>query len=375
MQKVAFFNTALPGGNLVPTQVQWSSEKAFQFYSKQHWLIGANYVPANAINQLEMWQAETFDLATIDKELGWAQDLGMNTLRVFLHDLLWVQDAEGFKQRIDQFLGVCERRGIRPMLVLFDSVWNPYPELGPQRHGKQGVHNSGWVQSPGAVILADESKWGILKDYVQDIIGSFRTDSRILAWDLVNEPDNPVIEYQATELAPELKAEQGFKLTRKAFEWGRAVFPEQPMTAGPWRGDWSVKNISKMNRWLAENSDIITFHCYGNAKEFRRCIRLLRRFRRPMICTEYLARANNNTFEAILPIAEKYNVGMMNWGFVSGVSNTIFPWTSWQQPFVAEPEIWHHDILRPDGTPYKQMEVDFLKVMAKKGIKQALHQH
>lgn len=371
MKQAISFHPALLGSNLVRSQEQWSREKAFQFYSQQPWLIGANYIPANAINQLEMWQSETFDLATIDKELGWAQELGMNTLRVFLHDLLWRQDAEGFKTRIDQFLAVCESRSLRPMLVLFDSVWDPYPELGPQRQSRHGIHNSGWVQSPGAVLLQDELKWGILKDYVQDIISTFRTDSRILAWDLVNEPDNPVIEYQVTELAPELKARLGFKLTRKAFEWARAVFPEQPLTAGPWRGDWSEESINEMNRWLAENSDILTFHSYGNAEEFEQCIRWLSRFQCPMICTEYLARGNNNTFEAILPIAKKYNIGMMNWGLVAGVSNTIFPWNSWQQPFTTEPEPWHHDILRSDGTPYSQLEVDFLKLMTEKGNKTA----
>ena len=94
--------------------------------------MGSNYIPVSAINQLEMWQAETFDPAQIDKELGWAEAMGMNTMRVFLHDLLWQQDAAGFRKRIDQFLTIAARHHIRPLLVLFDSCWDPLPQLGPQ---------------------------------------------------------------------------------------------------------------------------------------------------------------------------------------------------------------------------------------------------
>ena len=83
---------------------RWSEQKANDWYAQQPWLVGSNYIPKSAINQLEMWQEATFDPAEIDKELGWAEGLGMNTMRVFLHDLLWQQDAPGFRKRIDQFL-------------------------------------------------------------------------------------------------------------------------------------------------------------------------------------------------------------------------------------------------------------------------------
>jgi len=68
---------------------QWRASAARDWYSEQGWLVGSNYIPATAINQLEMWQADTFDPQRIDLELGWAEGLGMNTMRVFLHDLLW----------------------------------------------------------------------------------------------------------------------------------------------------------------------------------------------------------------------------------------------------------------------------------------------
>src|SRR5882757_8487371 len=169
---------------------RWSVEKANTWYSQQGWLVGANYIPEDAINQLEMWQADTFDPAQVDKELGWAQNLGMNTMRVFLHDLLWEQDSKGFIKRIDTFLAIADRHHIRPVFVIFDSCWDPQPKLGPQHPPIPGVHNSGWVQSPGAASLEDVKQYPRLHSYVVGVISTFANDKRVLAWDLWNEPDN-----------------------------------------------------------------------------------------------------------------------------------------------------------------------------------------
>jgi len=167
---------------------RWPEQKANAWYAQQPWLVGSNYVPKSAINQLEMWQAATFDPDEIDREFAWAEAMGMNTMRVFLHDLLWQQDPVGFKQRIDRFLAVARRHHIRPVFVFFDSVWDPLPHLGPQHPPIPGVHNSGWVQSPGAKALADPSQYPRLKAYVQGVVGAFAKDDRVLAWDVWNEP-------------------------------------------------------------------------------------------------------------------------------------------------------------------------------------------
>jgi len=169
---------------------RWSEEKANSWYQQQPWLVGSNFIPASAINELEMWQADTFDPQEIDKELGWAQGLGMNTMRVFLHDLLWQQDAAGFRHRIDTFLTIAAKHRIRPVFVLFDSCWDPFPRLGPQHPPIPGVHNSGWVQSPGANALKDAAQYPRLKEYVQGVVAAFANDPRVLAWDVWNEPNN-----------------------------------------------------------------------------------------------------------------------------------------------------------------------------------------
>ena len=346
---------------------QWTMQKANDWFARQPWLIGCNFVPSTAVNQLEMWQAETWDPATNDRELGWAAGLGMNTVRVFLHDLAYRNDPEGFKLRFHEFLALCDKHEIRAMVVLFDSVWDPDPVAGPQPAPRTGLHNSGWVQSPGKEILGDRSRWQEVKPYVLDIIGTFRFDNRILLWDIVNEPDNDnLLSYGKKGLDTELPDKQrvGTEFVKAAFGWAREAHPSQPVTSGPWYGDWSSLNtMSEMDRFLFLNSDVITFHNYLGPEEFERCVEHLKVFNRPILCTEYMARNQNNTFEAILPIAKEHNVGMYNWGFVSGKSHTIYPWDSWQKPYADEPALWFHDIFRADGSAYKPEEVAFIRRM------------
>ena len=132
---------------------RWTVEQAKAWWDQQPWPVGCNFIPSTAVNQLEMWQAETFDRETIDRELGWAGDLGFNVVRVYLHDLVWAQDRDGLIERVDAFLGLARRNGIRTAFVFFDDVWNTDPSPGPQPEPQPGRHNSRWVQSPGLPAL------------------------------------------------------------------------------------------------------------------------------------------------------------------------------------------------------------------------------
>ena len=199
---------------------RWTEQQANDWYSQQPWLVGSNYIPATAINQLEMWQADTFDPQRIDLELGWAEAIGLNTMRVFLHDLPWQEDAVGFQKRIDTFLAIADKHHIRILFVLFDSVWDPNPKLGTQHAPTPGVHNSGWVQSPGAAALKDSSQWPRLETYVKGVVGAFAKDKRVLGWDVWNEPSNTnVPAYSKYE--PPNKKEIVQKLLPKVFAWAR----------------------------------------------------------------------------------------------------------------------------------------------------------
>ncbi|WP_114778591.1 glycoside hydrolase 5 family protein [Botryobacter ruber] len=348
-------------GPALQAQQRWTVQKANAWYAKQPWLAGCNYLPQNAINQLEMWQAETFDPKTIDMELGWAAQLGFNTMRVYLQDQLWVQDAAGFKKRMDQFLDICARHNIKPMFVLFDSCWDPFPRLGKQRAPIQGLHNSGWVQSPGAEILLDPTRYPVLERYVKDIVGHFKNDDRILAWDVWNEPDN-TNDSSYGKFEPKNKVDLVLKLLPQVFDWARAAQPTQPLTSGIWRGDWSSwEKLGAMEKVQLENSDVISFHNYDGAEEFEKRVKWLLPYNRPLLCTEYMSRGNNSTFQGSMPVAKKYKVAAFNWGFVAGKSNTIYPWDSWSSAYASEPKLWFHDILRANGQPYRQEEVNLIK--------------
>lgn len=321
----------------------WSREKANAWYARHKWLSGADYIPSTAINQLEMWQADTFDPQTIDKELGWAQDIGFNTMRVFLHSIAWKQDPKGFKERMSRFLSIAAKHNIEPMFVFFDDCWNKVPVAGKQPAPRVGIHNSGWMQDPGQPASNDITLFPVLEKYVKDVMGSFAHDKRILLWDLYNEPGNSG------------KRDSSLTLLRKVFEWARAVNPDQPVSAGLW--DWSFE---KLNSFQALNSDVITYHDYDDAEKHLRVVQLLKAFGRPVICTEYMARLRNSRFATVMPMLKAENVGAINWGFVSGKTNTIYAWDT-PIPSGEEPKEWFHDIFRKDGKPYRQEETDLIK--------------
>ena len=354
---------------------RWSAQRANDWYAAQPWLVGANYTTSNAINQLEMFQADTFDPETIDRELGWAkQKFGMNTMRVYLHDLLWKQDPKGLVERVDRFLAIAHKHGIRPMLVLFDSCWDPDPVLGPQHRPIPGTHNSGWVQSPGRHDLVDPKNDAHLRGYVEGIVGAFANDERVLAWDIWNEPDN---EGGGSYLDEQLPDEQKriAELLPQAFAWARSQKPIQPLTSGVWIGeDWSpaAPRLNAVQRTQLAQSDVISFHNYEQPEAFEARIVQLRPYGRPLLCTEWMARGNGSNVDTILPIGRRENVAMINWGFVDGAIQTRFPWDSWQRPYtLQEPALWFHDLLRRDGTPYREREAETFRALARTPADQA----
>jgi hypothetical protein len=347
---------------------RWTEEKARTWYEQQPWLVGSNYIPEDAINQLEMWQAETFNPSQIDKELGWAEAMGMNTMRVFLHDLVWQQNPAAFKQRIDQFLQITSRHHIKPLFVLFDSCWDPNPKVGMQHPPIPGVHNSGWVQSPGAAGLKDPAQEPRLKAYVEGVIGAFANDSRILGWDVWNEPAGT---NEGSYEKEELKNKVQFVeiLLPKVFAWAREANPSQPLTSGVWDIDFEKGTaFNKVQRTQLENSDVITFHNYSWPEVFEKEVVFLQKLNLPVICTEYMARSAGSTFDTVLPLAKKYHVGAINWGFVAGKTQTYYPWDSWQHPYILnQPTVWFHEVLRTDGKPYREAEVKLIRELTGRG--------
>ena len=322
---------------------RWTPQQANDWYKTQPFLVGANFIPSTAINQLEMWQAETFDPATIDRELGFAEGIGINVMRVFLHNLVWEQDADGYKKRIDQFLQIADKHHIKIMFVLFDSCWNDNPTLGKQPDPAVGKHNSGWVRGPGTKRLFDARTWDGLEAYTKGVLTAYGKDQRVLAWDLFNEPSNNGY------------MDAVMPLLTKTFVWAQAVRPGQPITAGWWH------DHPMSNDLMLRQSDVITFHNYMEASNLdAQIVDFQKRFGRPLICTEYMARTRNSTFQTCLPVFKKYKVGAINWGLVKGKTNTIYAWDS-PMPSGEEPPVWFHDIFRPDGLVFDAKEITVIR--------------
>ncbi|QZT38736.1 cellulase family glycosylhydrolase [Halosquirtibacter xylanolyticus] len=348
------------------TAHRWSIEKANDWQQKYDWLVGANYIPSTAMNQLEMWQQASFDPKRIDQELQWANEIGFNTMRVFLHNLAWEVDNTGFIERMETFLQIADKHHIKIMFVLLDDVWNPNPKLGTQPSPTPHVHNAGWVQSPGKSILSNKSQWGRVKDYVQGVMSHFKDDKRVIIWDLYNEPGNPNQDSYGDIEVPN-KDKHSLALLKNVTQWAREVNATQPLTIDIWRAIHTpIEKMNDIDQFAYNHSDIISFHCYAEAASTEKMVKELSKSGRPLLCTEYMARPVGSTFEDILPIFKKYHIAAYNWGFVSGKSQTIYPWRSWKKPLIKEPDLWFHDILKENGTPYKKEEVKFIKSLIQK---------
>ena len=350
---------------------QWPLAKAWVGYDAQQWRVGTNLNPSTAINQLEFWQAETFDENTIERELKWSAELGMNVHRVYLHNLLWEQDSNGFIDRLNVYLSIADRYELKTIFVLLDDVWHPVPKLGKQPAPIPHLHNSGWVQAPGAAILGDLNRHDELETYIKGIITTFTDDERVIMWDLYNEPDNVAKGKGRGSLEVNNKKAYSLALLKKVFSWAREVNPSQPLTSGLWKGNssqWGTfEKLSAIDQFMVEHSDVISFHAYdGSLEKVAEKISELKKYNRPLFCTEYLARGVGNNFETLLPLFKKEKIGAINWGLVDGKTQTKYPWRSWIINFTGEPDVWHHDIFRANGTPYSKEETDFMKKMLEK---------
>lgn len=345
---IIFFLIAICSLIYVSIQAQseqkvWSKEKASEWYRHWGWLRGCDFIPSTAINQLEMWQSESFDPVTIDRELGYAESIGLNCMRVFLHHAAWQADPEGFKERVRKYLSIANKHHIVTLFVFFDDCWNESYHLGVQPKPKPGIHNSGWLRDPGKLYYDDPALVNDLEGYVKDILSNFKDDNRILLWDLYNEPGNSSY------------GNKSLILLEKIFNWSRQINLSQPVSAGLWNPD-----LHELNAFQLSHSDVITYHNYEDETAHQKAIDTLKKYGRPLICTEYMARLRNSKFENIMPILKAQNIGAINWGLVTGKTNTMYAWDT-PIPDGSEPRIWFHDIFRPNGTPYSESEVTLIR--------------
>lgn len=350
------------GGPALQSRARWSPEHARRWAEGTPWLIGCNFTPSTASNQLELWQESTFDPETIDRELGWAAEtLGLNSIRLFLHDLLWTVDGEQFLDRIDKVLAISASHQIQVMPVLFDGIWDPNPRPGPQRSPRPGIHNSTWVQGPGAAVLADRSRWHTLRPYVEAVLERFGEDPRVVVWDLFNEPDSPNPAWARWD--PPRKPALVAELLELVFDWAAAIDPVQPLTVGIFEAPASThpERVSRVARTALERSDVISFHTYNSEEGLTKAIDRLGALGRPLLCTEWMGRPRSPV--ALARTLHDRAVGAWMWGLVDGRTQTRYPWTSWLRPGHAHTP-WFHELLHADGSPYDASEAALLRSLS-----------
>jgi hypothetical protein len=323
---------------------RWPLQRAWRWYDSQPWPCGFNYVPANAISYTEMWMDDSFDPDLIDRELALADEIGFNCLRVVLPFVVWEAEPEAFKKRLDAFLDICQRRGIRVMFALFDDcVFGPIsdPVFGKQPDVVVGWYANGWTPSPGHSLVRDPATWPRLEKYVRDLLSTFKDDPRVWVWDLYNEPTNGGL------------GDTSIPLVEKVFAWAREVNPSQPLTIGQWHGH------TKLNELIYQQSDVITFHDYGGPDSLARHVADLKRQGRPIICTEWLNRGRGSTVVECLPVFRRHSIGCLHWGLVNGKTQTHLNWG--HRPGQPDPAVWQHDLFRPDYTPYDAREIELFR--------------
>jgi len=350
---------------------RWTESEARAWWSSKPWICGFNFLPSSSVNFLEMWHADTFDGATIERELGWASEIGFNAIRINLHYLVWRNDREGLLQRLDWVMGVADRLGMATVPCPFDDCGfgGFEPTYGLQPEPVVGVHNSRAVASPGRALLLDTSQWSGFEAYLRDLVGTFRTDPRVLFWDLYNEPGNRMIfEPGGCRTYQPDFSEASYRLMSASFGWTRDVAPEQPLTVGAWstpppettEGPYQTE----IDRGALALSDIVTFHAYWDTSHVRRFIEYLAQHNRPMLCTEWMARPVGSRIADQLELFRSQSVGCFQWGLVKGRTQTYLPWPD---DLVAarggdvDRSVWFHDILDETGRAYDPNEVAALR--------------
>ncbi len=291
---------------------------------------GANYVPSDAVSDTQQW-AE-FDAGIVDRELGFAEGLGLNSVRVFLQYLVYEDDPTGMLARFETFLDLAEKHRLSVMPVLFDDCFGPEPGLGRQTGEVQpGAHNPWWQSSPGRSRMGQGYR-PKLRRYVDDFLSAFGRDQRVVAWDLYNEP---------------LSRPYSVALVRDVFAWAREAGPAQPLTTC---------------YYGALLSDVTTIHPYVSpAREPDEIDRILEgalAFGKPVAATEFLGRPNHGELSELLPRFAEHRVGWYFWELMIGENQTRY---QWKHGLAAPEGIVFQGLLYPDGTPYRDDEVELIR--------------
>ena len=349
---------------------RWSIDKAWTWYNSRPWLRGCNYMSADCANRVDQWQELGFEerFKTTESEFKLLKQTGFNTIRIIPEFVVWQQEHDGFMQRFERYLSLCNKYGISCMVVLANDCMPPktdkweMPYIGEQhydwgyhggkKHSQHGVHLG---PAPHFYLDDEKSREEYLK-MVRELVTTYKDDERICVWDVYNEPGNS---RRGAITLPNVK---------RMFEVVRECDPCQPLTSGVFapKGDEDIP-WTEVERYILDNSDIISYHSYAKFLDHIRLIKRLKKEGRPIINTEWLGRTLGNTVFDNFPLFYLENIGCYNWGFVAGKYQTYEPWeATWAQYEAGERTDvdftkWFHDLYRPNHRPYDPKEIELIK--------------
>jgi hypothetical protein len=282
---------------------------------------GANYVPSYARNDVQLWL--DFDPAVIDRELGYAQRLRLNTVRVFLQFAVYEREPQRFLERFETSLALCAKHELRMMPVVFDSCFGEFPDLERYR-------DKDWMANPGQNRLGQEH-WPKLEQYVRDVVGGHQDDRRIVMWDVMNEPT-------CTSFNKPADKQLIFAFLEHFLEYVKQQRPRQPLTVG-----W--EHSSLIERVLTQ-TDALCIHNYRRdlREDIRRVQELGRRHGKPVIVNEVVGRPQQ-PFSYVMPILREEKVGWCFWELMLGktqFSRAVYP---------------YQGLIYPDATCFDASEV------------------
>ncbi|MEZ8130642.1 cellulase family glycosylhydrolase [Enterovibrio norvegicus] len=346
---------------------RWSAEDVNAWQQQHGWFCGFNYLPRTAVNWNEMWQSDSFDLTTIEQELNWAKAVGFNVVRTNLPFIVWQHERDALLCNVKRFLSVCKRHGLSVILTLLDDCEfsGNSPLYGEQPAPSEGVHNSQALASPGREHVMNREIWSDIERYTKDVISQFQHDPRIALWDLYNEPTNRMMFKDGIhrEFSPELEI-YSHQLMENMFRWARDVAPVQPLTVAAWHAELDTPFDHPTDQRALALSDVITFHAYVSPASMQNVITTLRDVNRPILCTEWMARHLESTYQKQLPMLKENNIGAVQWGLVKGKTQTWLPWP-WVTPTDNQQALWFHDLLDESGSPFDPNEVALIQQMTK----------
>lgn len=351
---------------------KWSKEKAWEWYDSLPWLRGCNYMSADCANRIDQWQEDGFEerLQTTEEEFRLMQDLGYNTIRIILEFIVWKKEHDGFMERFDRYLSLAASYGISCMVV-FGNDCMPLKEetlrrtrLGKQTvdwgyHGGRKASQHGILPEPGYHLMDDPTLEAEHYEWLREIVTKYKDDKRIIMWDVFNE------------VGGSNRGNLSLSYLKNFVNIIREINPVQPITACIWSNPKAPESLPEIEKFALENSDIISYHSYASYQENVEIIRKLKKFGRPIINTEWLARCLDNNVEELFPLFYLEKIGCYNWGFVAGKYQTYEPWNSIWEQYEKNPAInwdftkWFHDLYRPNLRPYNPKEIEIIKKFIK----------